>query len=356
MENLENLRDQIDLIDAQLIEKLNARMEIVKKVGELKRSNQAIIYRPEREKAILDRLKSLNQGLLNDQAIEAIFQEIFAVSRNIELPERVSYLGPVGSFTHQAAESRFGAMSEYMPLNSIAAVFDSLETGRARFGVVPIENNQQGVVSETIDALGKGDIKIAAEIPLAIHFAFGSTEDDYSQIKRIYSKDIAFRQCQKFIHDLYGENGVELIPVNSTSQAAQMAFSESGSAAICSHIAARQYGLPILFDNIEDSADNQTRFLIISKDFVNQKSKKDKTTILAKLSSEAGSLATFLQDFHNAGINLSKIESRPAKSGKTFKYWFFIDFDGHFQEAHVQSVLKKHQKELIWLGSYPKLV
>lgn len=356
MESLEKLREQIDLLDGQLIEILNARMEVVKKVGELKRSNQALIYRPEREKAILDRLKSLNQGLLNEQAIEAIFQEIFAVSRNIELPERVAYLGPIGSFTHQAAESRFGAMSEYMPLHSIHAVFDSVITGRSKYGVVPIENNQEGVVSETIDQLGKGELKIAAEIPLPIHFAFGSIEDDYKQITRIYSKDIAFKQCQRFLKDLYGEKVIELIPVNSTSQAAQRALEEPGSAAICSHIAARQYCLPILFDNIEDSADNQTRFLIISKDFASDAGKKDKTSILAKLSSEAGSLATFLQDFYNEGISLTKIESRPAKSGKSFKYWFFIDFDGHFQQDHVKRVLKKHEKEVIWLGSYPRLV
>jgi len=353
--NLEDLRKAIDDIDEKLLDLLNERMEVVRKVGELKRANKTVIYRPEREKAIIDRLSSRSEGLMKRPAIEAIFLEIFAISRNLELPERIAYLGPEGSFTHQAAESRFGAMSEYMPLDSIDAVFEAIDTNRARFGVIPIENNQEGVVVETIDLLGNTDLKIVAEIPLSIHFAFGTKEEELRHIRKIYSKDIAFRQCKKFIQQSFNGKKVELVPVNSTSLAVKLAMEEEGAAAICSHIAARMYLMPILFDNIEDSENNFTRFLIISKDFVNSRSGNDKTSMLAKTADKPGSLVMLLQDFYDAGINLSKIESRPAKKGKNFKYWFYIDFDGHFEDENVAQLLKKHKKDTKWLGSYVKL-
>ncbi|MGK7393115.1 MAG: prephenate dehydratase [Candidatus Cyclobacteriaceae bacterium M3_2C_046] len=354
--SLEDLRKAIDQIDDELLDLLNKRMEVVKQVGQLKRSKNAIIYRPEREKSIIDRLSRSNRNkVLTKTAIEAIFLEIFSISRNIEMPQRISYLGPEGSFTHQAAESRFGAMSEYMPLASIQAVFESVQSERVKFGVVPIENNQEGVVSETIDFLGIFDLMIAAEIPMSITFAFASSCESVSDIKRIYSKDIAFRQCKKFIDDTFRRENIELVPVNSTSKAVEMAIKDQEGGAICSRIAAKMKDLPILFENIEDSTDNFTRFLIISKDFINQKGDKDKTTVLAKTADKPGSLAILLQDFYDAKINLTKIESRPAKAGKNFKYWFYIDFEGHFQDENVQKVIKKHQDDIKWLGSYVKL-
>ncbi len=352
---LEELRKEIDALDDQLLTILNKRMEVVKRVGELKRTKNAIIYRPEREKMIIDRLSKTNPGLLNKAAIEAIFMEIFAISRNIELPEKISYLGPEGSFTHQAAETRFGAMSDYLPLSSIQAVFDSVDSRRCRFGVVPIENNQEGVVSETIDALGNYDLKIVAEVPISISFVFATLIENVSHVKRIYSKDIAFKQCKKFIEDTFINHTVELVPVNSTSQAVEKALQDPEGAAICSNIAAKLKKLPVLFDTVEDSPDNFTRFLIVSKDFTNQKSGKDKTSVLAKTADKPGSLAVLLQDFYDAKINLTKIESRPAKVGKNFKYWFFIDFEGHFEDDNVVKVIKKHEKDIKWLGSYIKL-
>src|SRR5210317_949163 len=270
--SLEELRKKIDSIDNSLIDILNERMSIIKEVGEYKKTSKSAIYRPEREKSIIERLYNNHRGLLNKAAIEAIFLEIFAISRNFELPELVSYLGPEGSFTHQAAESRFGAMSQYLALDSIRSVFSAVNTGRARFGVVPLENNQEGVVSETIDLLGKTDLHVTAEVPLPIHFAFATTCENVAEVKRIYSKDIGFKQCKKFLRESFNGSKVEYIPVNSTSKAAQIALTEEGSAAMCSHIAARMHNVPILFDNVEDSTDNFTRFLIISKDIKNEQS------------------------------------------------------------------------------------
>ncbi|MFC2126231.1 chorismate mutase, partial [Bacteroidota bacterium] len=267
---IDRIRKEIDQIDDGILNLLNKRMDLVRKVGELKSASNSPIYRPEREKGIIDRLSSKTiavDGLLNRAAVEAIFLEIFAIARNIELPEKIAFLGPEGSFTHQAAESRFGAMSEYMPLSSIKAVFEAIDTKRARFGVVPLENNQEGVVNETIDFLGLFDLHIVAEVPVPINFAFATKEDNVEDVKRIFSKDIAFKQCKKFLDDTFTDSEMELIPVNSTSRAVKMALEEKNAAAICSHIAARSFRLPILFDNIEDSTDNFTRFLIISQDF-----------------------------------------------------------------------------------------
>ncbi len=351
---IEKIRQQIDDIDNQLLEFFNKRMELVREVGHLKRQQNAVIYRPEREKAILDRLNERNKGLLSAKAIESLFTEIFAVSRHFELPERVAYLGPEGSFTHQAAESRFGGISDYVPLSSIQAVFESVITNRTRFGVVPIENNREGSVGESIDLLGTSDVKIVAEIPMNIHFAFASEEDRIQNINRIYSKDIAFRQCSQFVQE-YFDGKVELIPVASTSKAAELAKKEPRSAAICSHIGARLHGLPVLFDNIEDSELNRTRFLIISKDFENQRGAQNKTSIIAKVTDKAGSLATILQDFSIARINLCKVDSRPSKEDGDFKYWFLIDFEGHFQDANAQYVLEKNKEQIKILGSYVKL-
>jgi chorismate mutase/prephenate dehydratase len=355
---LEDYRKKIDLLDNKILDLLNERMEFVKLIGSIKSSGNSPIYRPEREKVIIDRLHQIsrtNKGLLSRAAIEAIFLEIFAISRNIELPEKIAYLGPEGSFTHQAAESRFGAMSEYLPLSTIHSIFEAVHAERAKYGVVPLENNQEGVVNETIDNLGEYDLNIVAEIPLSITFAFATSLDRVDSVKRIYSKDIAFRQCKNFIDNTFSERKVELIPSNSTSKAVKLALEDSGGAAICSVIAAKTYGLPILFHNIEDSLDNFTRFLIIGKDIKNQKGPMDKTSILTRLADEPGALANFLQDFYHAKINLTKIESRPAKEGKQFKYYFYIDFDGHIDDKKVKKVMNKYKNNTKWLGSYVKM-
>ncbi|WP_025763961.1 prephenate dehydratase [Dyadobacter tibetensis] len=351
------LRNKIDDLDNQLLQLLNERMEVVRQVGELKRSSNAIIYRPEREKQILDRLEKNNSGLLSRAAIDAIFFEIFAVSRNLELPERVAYLGPEGSFTHQAAEGRFGAMSEYLVLPTIHSVFESVETGRAKFGVVPIENNQEGIVVETVDYLREKNLTIVAEVLLPINFSFVSQSDSLKDIKRIYSKDIAFRQCGKFIKEYLDEEQVEIIPVDSTSRAAKLAAKEPDAAAICSSISARIFGVPMLYENIEDSDQNKTRFLILAKDIVNAKSEEDKTTIIANLpnTNRPGILYDFLKDFNDKGINLTKIESRPVRGEANFRAWFLVEFLGHIEDPSVQEIMHKYGTHLKWLGSYVRV-
>lgn len=355
MKSLQECRDAIDILDNEILELLNKRMHIVEEVGRIKNASGGAIYRPEREKAIIERLSNLskqNGGLLNQKAIEAIFLEIFAVARNLELPEKVAYLGPEGSFTHQAAESRFGAMSDYISLNSIYSVFKTLEAGRAKFGVVPIENSRDGIVGETLDFLANSSIKIVSELYMPIHMSFATKAKKLSDIKKIYSKDKGFGQCSEFLqeHNFYN---VEQIPVESTAKAAILAAQDDSAAAICSHIAAKLYGVPVLFDRVEDEIGSLTRFVILS-DFKNSITTDDKTSILVRLkdSIKAGSLVNFLEDFQEQDINLSKIESRPSKDKGGFEYWFFIDFYGHIDDEKVQKVIQKHKDEVTWLGSY----
>ncbi len=351
---LEELRSEIDKLDDNLLELLNQRMNWVHKVGEIKNKTKTLIYRPEREKSILERMYVQNKGPLNKEAIEAIYLEIFAAARNIELPERIAYLGPEGSFTHQAAESRFGAMSEYMTLPTIKAVFEAVETERAKFGVIPIENNQEGIVYETVDLLNETNVNIAAELKIPVHFAMATEAENPSKIKRIYSKDIAFRQCRGFLNKYFEQTNPEEIQVESTSKAAKLASEDPEAAAICSEIAAKLFRLPVLFNNIEDNSNNRTRFFIISKKFENLPSGNDKTTIVARLphTDEAGALANFLLDFKNENINLTKIESRPYKGDEDFNFWFFVEILGYSKDNGFQNILKKHGDYIKVLGSY----
>jgi chorismate mutase / prephenate dehydratase len=350
-EGLLDLRNKLDNIDNKLLELINERMHIVHQVGALKAKSGGAIYRPEREKAIIDRLENINNnngGLLNRSAIEALFLEIFAISRNIELPENIAYLGPEGSFTHQAAEGRFGAMSSYISVSSIKGVFREVNTKKVKFGVIPIENSSNGIVTDTITCLSEYNLKIIAEVVLDIHHTLATTCDKIKDIKRIYSKDIAFDQCRKFLTNM-GLDEIEQIPVESTTKAAKLAAREPGTAAICAHVGAKIHNLPILFENIEDKDNNKTRFFIIS-DFENAQSGNDKTSILVKLPDRQGILVEFLTDFNNAEINLTKIKSHIVEGNSIF----FIDFDGHKDDENVKNILQKYKNSVKVLGSYVK--
>ena len=350
-EGLLDLRNKLDNIDNKLLELINERMHIVHQVGALKAKSGGAIYRPEREKAIIDRLEKINSennGLLNRSAIEALFLEIFAISRNIELPENIAYLGPEGSFTHQAAEGRFGAMSSYISVSSIKGVFREVNTKKVKFGVIPIENSSNGIVTDTITCLSEYNLKIIAEVVLDIHHTLATTCDKIKDIKRIYSKDIAFDQCRKFLTNM-GLDEVEQIPVESTTKAAKLAAREPETAAICAHVGAKLHNLPILFENIEDKDNNKTRFFIIS-DFENAQSGNDKTSILVKLPDRQGVLVEFLTDFNNAGINLTKIKSHIVEGNSIF----FIDFDGHKDDENVKNIVLKYKNSVKVLGSYVK--
>jgi len=349
---LNELRKEIDKIDEELLTLLNNRMEVVRKVGEYKNSSNAPIYRPEREKEIINRLTKISEsqnGLLKKDDIEAIFLEIFSTSRNLERTERVAFLGPIGTFTHQAAESRFGATGKYLPLLNIEAVFKSVSFKECKYGVVPIENNTEGIVSATLDSLKRYKVKIVNEIFMDIHHSFASLEEDITKIKKIYSHPQAYNQCKGFLEE-HSLMDVEFIPTESTAKAAQLAKEDKEGGAICSHIAAKLYNLPLLFAKIEDNESNKTRFIVIS-DYKTQKSGNDKTSIIAKTSHKSGALFELLKEFKEAGINLTKIESRPLKDD-SFHSLFYIDFEGHIDDENVKKIIDK--ENITWLGSYVK--
>jgi chorismate mutase/prephenate dehydratase len=345
---LDDLRIKIDAIDDTLLSLYNERMELVHQVGEVKNTTGAPIYRPEREQAILTRLKSQNDGKLTNDAIDALFLEMFAVARNLELPEGVAFLGPEASFTHQAAESKFGAMSEYLPISSIEGIFREVQKGTAKFGVIPIENSSNGIVSDTINCLDEYHLNIIAEVMIDVHFAFATLSEDYKKITKVYSKDIAFGQCRKFLQDL-GLDNAELVPVESTAKAAKLAALDASAAALCPSIAAKLYNLPIRFNNVEDNTNNRTRFFIISN-FENAVSGDDKTSLLARLSNEPGSLVEFLNYFEEAEVNLTKIKSHIVEGESIF----FIEFNGHKDDENVKPILDQLNKEVKVLGSYVK--
>jgi chorismate mutase/prephenate dehydratase len=358
MDEIKSLREKIDQIDDSILNLLVSRMDIVERIGGIKKKNSTAIYHPDREKEIIDRLSSGPTGKLGRSAIEAIYLEIFGVSRNLELPEIISYLGPEGSFTHQAAESRFGAVADYISLPSIKSIFDSVDSGRAKYGIVPIENNQEGMVKETLDLLNEKSLYIISEIIIPVNFCLATKEHDINSIKQIYSKDIAFNQCQGFTQDYFSSKSDDFfVQVDSTSKAAKLAAETPGTAALCSHIAAKIYHVPILFDNIQDNDSNQTRFIIISKIENLKKTNRDKTTFAVKLKDDdkPGTLLKLLQDFEAQKINLLKIESRPQKDTNDFKFWFFIDVEGNKLDDEIATLIANKADEIKFLGSYMNL-
>lgn len=352
--DFKELRKNIDKIDDEILNLLDKRMGIVKEIGQLKLKSNVAIYHPKREKEIIYRLIGQNKTNITQKGIEAIYQEIFATSRFLELPQRVAFLGPIGSFTHQVAVEKFGKLSEYISSNNIESIFKSVANGSVKYGVIPIENNSNGIVGESLDYLAKYDVKIVAEANLSIHHSFASNEKLISNIKKVFSKDIAFGQCRDFLNN-YSLQNVELIPLDSTAKAAKTASITPNSAAICSNIAAKICNLPIMFEDIEDSSENTTRFFIIS-DFKTNSTNNDKTSLCAFInnSDKPGTLAKLLYEFNKKNINLIKLESRPLHKNKGFSFWFYIEFEGHIDDCNIKEIFELKKNKLKWLGSYTK--
>lgn len=349
---LEELRKQIDVIDAELVELLNRRAEVVVEVGKLKNADGTPIYSPEREKKVFDKIIAANRGPLLDKTLVAIYRELMSGSFALEKPLRIAYLGPQGSFSHLAATGKFGQSVEYEPVMQIRSVFDEVLRDHADFGVVPIENSVGGGVIDTLDAMFDTDVQICAEINRAIHhnlLALCALEN----IERVYSKPEVFAQCERWLSEtnLVGKT----IPVASTSAAAEMARKEIGSAAIGSSLASELYGLKIVCDNIEDVSHNVTRFFVIGRKPAGR-SGDDKTSIAFTTKDEPGALVNVLAALRQSGVNMSFIESRPSKK-RNWEYYFFVDVKGHQADQQVQEAIaeaRKHCLRLNVLGSYPR--
>ncbi len=350
--NLDELRKQIDVIDEDLVALLNRRAEVVVEIGRLKNADGTPIYAPDREKAVLEKIRRANKGPLPDRTLLAIYRELMSGSFALEKPLRIAYLGPQGSYSHLAAVEKFGSSVEYEPVTNIRGVFDEVAHEHADFGLVPIENSVGGGVIDTLDALVETDVQVCAEINRVIHHNL-LANCRLEQIERVYSKPEVFAQCQRWLSEtnLFGKT----IPVASTSKAAELANHEDGSAAIASTLAAELYALKIICANIEDNAKNTTRFFVIGLK-PSRPTGDDKTSVVFTTKDEPGALVSVLDAFRQEGVNMSFIQSRPSKK-RNWEYYFFGDLKGHQSEAAIQEALvaaRKHCLRLHVLGSYPR--
>jgi chorismate mutase / prephenate dehydratase len=350
--SLEELRNQINKLDLQLVKLLNERAGIAVDIGKLKNKAGKPIYSPEREKEVLDRVTGANKGPLPDKCLVAIWRELMSGSFALQMQLRIGYLGPGGSFSHTAVMLKFGQSVEYEPLADIRSIFDEVSKGHCDLGLVPIENTTGGGVIETLDALIESDVKICAEVLMVVHHSL-LANCLLNQIEKIYSKPEVFAQCRNWLNATFKE--AQIISVASSAKAAQMAAEEPKTAAISSVIAAEMYGLKVVCENIEDNANNITRFLVIGRDDA-KPTGEDKTAILFSTAHKAGALADVLDVFKKYNINLTNIESRPSKK-RQWEYYFFVDFLGHRTEEQVQKGLeeaREHCLQLSILGSFPR--
>ncbi len=348
---LDVLRVKIDEVDEKIVSLLNERAEVVLKIGKTKSTDGTCTYVPNRESQVLERVSKINPGPLPDQTIRAIYRELMSGSFVLEQPPRIAYLGPPGSFSHLAARRKFGSTVEYEALQSITAVFDEVERGRVDLGLVPVENTTGGGVADTLDALVDRQVIVCGELNLGVHLHLLGN-GPLGKIERVYSKVEAFAQCRQWLT----ETGLidKSQAVTSTSKAAELASQESASAAIGSELAGEIYGLDRLADGIEDNPNNVTRFLVLSRT-VAKPTGDDKTAVYFHAADRPGALVEVLAMFRQLGINMTFIQSRPAR-GKGFEYAFFVDVEGHRESKKLSEALE-HAKQfcsnLKVLGSYP---
>jgi len=352
-ESVDAFRKKIDQVDKKIVELLDQRASLAQKIGRAKNLAQEEIYVPGREKQVLERVASLNRGPLSNQAVQAIYREILSASRSLEASLKIVYLGPEATFSHLAAQERFGSSATFVPAVAIADVFQEVSRGRADYGVVPVENSTEGAVTDTLDQLVEAEPAICAEISLDIHLCLLSRSGRREDIRRILSHSQALAQCRRWLAVHCA--GIQTQEAGSTAEAARMATQDPAVAAIASGLARDFYGLKEVAKNIEDLAHNMTRFLVVGKR-ASKPTGDDKTSIVFSVNDEAGILHRMLQPFAKNRINLTKIESRPLKH-KPWEYLFYLDFKGHIEEPRIRKVIQNLEKSCTFmkvLGSYPR--
>jgi chorismate mutase/prephenate dehydratase len=351
--SLTDLRNAIDSIDNRILELLNERARYVMEVGRLKQAEMRDFHVPSREREIYERLTAANSGPFPNEAVRSVFREIISASLALEAPMRVAFLGPKATFSHLAAMQQFGLAAELVPQKSIPAVFEEVEKGRALYGVVPVENSTEGVVSHTLDMFMESELKISAEVLLEVsHFLLSKT-GRMEDIKKVYSHPQPLAQCRKWLEENLPH--IPVVDVASTTLAAQIVSEDYSAAAIASEYAASVYDLKVVRERIEDQVNNFTRFLVIGKKIADAGS-EDKTSLMFAVKDEPGILYRMLEPFASRGVNLCKIESRPMKK-KAWEYIFFLDLMGHVSDTNVQAAveeLKGYCQFVKLLGSYPR--
>jgi chorismate mutase/prephenate dehydratase len=348
-QELLKLRNEIDSIDDELLAKFSRRAQLAQRIGEIKHGN---IYRPEREAQVLRRLAEVNPGPLPASAVQRVFRELMSACLALEQPLKVAYLGPAGTFSESASRKHFGSAPTFMPMIAIDDVFRSVEAGTVNYGVVPVENSTEGAVGRTLDLLLTIPLKICGEVKLRINQHLLSKADGLGAARRVYSHAQSLAQCQEWLNR--NLPALPRVPVASNAEAARLAAEDPESVAIAGEAAAELYGLNILSANIEDDPNNTTRFLVICQHDAGP-SGKDKTSIVCSTPNRAGAMHKLLQPLADYGVSMTKLQSRPARSG-LWEYVYYIDFEGHQSDQKVAAALKaldENASFLKVLGSYP---
>lgn len=353
LKNLKDLRKEIDGIDSRIIELINKRGLVSREIGDIKKQRKQPIYSPDRETQVYSELGKKNRGPIRSGSLEAVYREIMSACLSLEKKLTVAYLGPELTFTHQASLRKFGASVKYLSCDSISEVFREVEKGNADYGVVPIENSIEGAINHTLDMFMDSGLAICSEIYFPIKHSLLYRKPNLKGIEKIYSKPEVFGQCRKWIEKNLPM--ARLVEASSTAKAAEIAAGHSKYACIASELAAERYGLKVLASSIQDSATNVTRFLEIGNE-MSKASGRDKTSIMFSVKDRPGILHDMLGIFKKYGINLTKIESRPSKI-RLWKYYFFVDMDGHAENPHVKKALRELERRCHFvkmLGSYPR--
>ena len=354
---LANLRSEIDRIDKDLVDLLNRRSEVAVQIGQIKQAQGLDIWSASREDEVVARAIQASRGPLPHEALKLIFRELMSSSRSLQRQLRVACLGPKYSYSHLASVARFGESVEHVPVGSIAAVFEEVNRRHVQFGLVPLENSTDGRIADTLDMFVRlPGLKIRAEVRLRVrHCLLGKGE--WSEVRRVYSKAQALSQCRNWL----GKNlpQAAMVDVVSSAEAAAIAQRDPTVAAIASKPAAAAYGLNVLVENIEDQANNTTRFAVIAERG-EQPTGRDKTTMILRLNNDVGTLAKAIAPFEKHGVNMTWIESFPTSENASVlnpSYLFFADIDGHVEDEPVKRSLEQVRKRcdrLEILGSYPK--
>lgn len=344
------IRRELDRLDREILAAMNHRAELAQQIGQLKHADAKCVYDPEREVEVLRNVTEANAGPLSAESVRAIFRELVSGARAVQMEMRVAYLGPEFTFSHLAAIERFGQSAELVPVGTIAAVFEEVERGQARFGVVPMENSTDGRVSDTLDCFSRSRVRICAELPLRIHHCLlGVGQRD--EVRTVYSKPQPLSQCRNWLAKHVPQ--AALVEVPSTADAAKRAREDRRAAAVASAQAGVNYQLPVLARNIEDQPDNVTRFAVIG-DHCGQRTGSDKTALMLEIAHQPGALADAMAVFKRNRLNMTWIESFPIP-GHRGRYLFFVEFIGHQGEVRARRAIASLEKKALRLevlGSY----
>jgi len=353
---LTELRSAVDDVDRRILDLLARRAALAQAIGEAKAAGKHSVLDVAREKQVLAAIRRANPGPLRDEAVEAIFREVISACRAVQSPMTVAFLGPPGTYSHEAAVHQFGSNVQFVPCDSIGEIFTAVETGRSAFGVVPVENTTEGAVTPTLDALADTTTTILAELALKIDHCLMARDIQREGVTRIASHPQPLAQCKRYLAENFP--GVELLATASTTAAAKLAATGNGTAAIGSSLAATLYGLDVLARSIQDNAANVTRFLVIGPAQKTVPTGHDRTSLVVTVKDQVGILERIIRQFSRNRVNLSMIESRPLV-GRSWEYRFFVDVSGHAGDAPVARALESLQRIALSvkvLGSYPMAV